>query len=159
MVSGEQDENCQDTALAPEPIDDILGKLAEASNRGDPYQSQISLWVWSKEDSKILLCSFLPKFRWAEKKMCVLLGLPIEANKFALEYPLVVDSFSPRDTYCLLVCLVLYPENLTWQLSGWGPQNTARQKYRLHPICIWLGSCQLFPALRGIAFVSVILEW
>ena len=94
-----------------------------------------------------------------KKKMCVLVGLPIEANKFALEYPLVVDSFSPRDTYCLLVCLVLYPENLTWQLSGWGPQNTARQKYRLHPICIWLGSCQLFPAFRGIAFVSVILEW
>ena len=28
--------------------------------------------------------------------------------------PLVIDSFSSRDSYCLLSCIILYPERLAW---------------------------------------------
>lgn len=32
----------------------------------------------------------------------------------------VVDLFSPGDSYCLLICHTLCPEDLTWQPSGGG---------------------------------------
>lgn len=33
--------------------------------------------------------------------------------------------FLCRDSECLFVCLILCPENLVWQLSGWEPQQYA----------------------------------
>lgn len=72
--------------------------------------------------------------------------------EFAFWYPWVVDPFSTRDSYCLVICLVLYPRNLAWQLPDWGPQkygwtgkwgaqclrpNMAGQKWEWHSICDW----------------------
>ena len=52
--------------------------------------------------------------------------------EFAFGYPLVADPYyCPRDSHCLLVCLILCAKNLAWQPSGLGPKIC-----RLHPI--WL---------------------
>ena len=47
--------------------------------------------------------------------------------------PLVIDPFSPKDSYYLLVCLILCPRNLAWQSSGWGPP-----KYGQAEMCVAL---------------------
>ena len=49
--------------------------------------------------------------------------VPSFPNSHWLENTLVIDTFPPRESYCLLVCLILCPENLPGQLSGWGPQT------------------------------------
>lgn len=50
---------------------------------------------------------------------------------------MVIVLFTPRDSYYLLVCLILCPENLAWQLLGWGPQIWLdRMWIELH---LWLG--------------------
>ena len=57
--------------------------------------------------------------------------------------PVVIDPFSPRiDSYCLLVCFVLYPENPAWQSWGWGPQNDKQTEVRLPLHFLHLRSCQ-----------------
>ena len=47
---------------------------------------------------------------------------------FGFRVPIGCQFFSPRDSYFLLF-VSFCVENLTWQPSGWGPQNMARQKY------------------------------
>ena len=47
--------------------------------------------------------------------------------------PVVIDPFSPKTySYCLLVCFVLYPENLAWQSWGSGLKMIGRQKWGSH---------------------------
>ena len=66
-------------------------------------------------------------------------------------------TFLSQDSYCLIFCLVLCPENLAWQLSGQETQkydktemwvaphlqiDVARQKCRLHSMSTWgLADC------------------
>lgn len=79
--------------------------------------------------------------------------------RFALGYLLVVDSFSHRHSYCLLVYLILCPKNLTCQPPGW-----RSQKYSLREMWVVLHLklefYWLLLALRGIIcflFVFVFL--
>ena len=97
-----------------------------------------------------------------------------------LGYPLAVDPSSPRDSYCLLVCLVLCPENVVWlfergtqvvgsctcrqfshQAGGpkiWLDGNVGcipfaarySQKEKWVALHLWLGSYRRLSALRGI---------
>lgn len=46
------------------------------------------------------------------------------------------DPFSPKDSYRLLLYLILCPENLGWQPSGWGPQNMALNGVRHKVKCL-----------------------
>ena len=56
---------------------------------------------------------------------------------------MVIDPFSPKIySYCLLICFVLYPENLAWQSWGWGPQNDRQIEVRLPLHFLQLRSCQ-----------------
>ena len=121
-----------ETLLTLEPADGILGKPAEAKEG----------WEFLPASARSDLCS-----------------APLRKVKFQVfpsfpkPEPLVVDPFSPRNSRCLLVCLILCPANLAWlsaclghtgcqfllvqaaQPSSWGPKNTAWQKCGLHSVC------------------------
>ena len=54
-------------------------------------------------------------------------------NSEGQEKAWVIDDFVPRDSYCLLSCLILHLENLAWQL--WGPQNMPGHMCGLCSVC------------------------
>ena len=87
-------------------------------------------------------CPFFSKFRLAGKNMCK--NSISVTQEFAFRYhPLVGDPLSLRDSYCLLVCLALYPETWLGNHQGQGMQNLAGRKCGLHFTCIQ-STCNFF---------------
>ena len=81
-----------------------MGKLGEAWQR---------VTILSKASSP----GSVERGRERKGKFHVVLSFP---NSHGQENTLAIDPFLPGNSYCLLVCLILCPENLDWQLSGWG---------------------------------------
>lgn len=76
-------------------------KPAKVKKAHQSQLSQMSLYGgWLKEgEDNISRCPFFPKFRLAGKYIHII-------------------SSSPMDSHYLLVCVILCPENLAWQLPG-----------------------------------------
>lgn len=60
--------------------------------------------------------------------------------------PLFVDPFSPKGSHHLLVCLVVYPENLAWQLSGWEPHQYGQKEVM---VALHLHEAWVLPTVAG----------
>lgn len=88
-------------------------KLAKDMNFFKSQLSQISICgAWLRQEGKNSRCPFLYKFRLAGRKK-----------------KLVIDSFSPRNSYRLPVCFVLCPEKFGLaiiRLPPTPPQNMVR---------------------------------
>lgn len=78
----------------------------------------------------LIRLSFPESVYSAESKENKFLCCPFQ-KPLGFSYPL-----SPKDSCCLLVFPILWPENSAWQ-SGWGCQNTARQKCGFNSMFRW----------------------
>lgn len=76
----------------------------------------------------------VPNPDWQQKNICNKHIFEL-SHEFLFWYLIVVETSSFRDSYCPHVCLILCPENLALQLSGWKPSNMARQKCEFTNIC------------------------
>lgn len=60
-----------------------------------------------------------------------------------------IDPLSPKDSYCLLIYLLLCPENLAWQPPGWGPSKYSQTEVEV-ALHLWPVSYRLLQALREL---------
>lgn len=80
------------------------GKRQKPAKGKNFYQSVLpDLYLWCLGQERKLKCHIVS-------------SLP---NSDCQGKTLVIDLVSPRKNYCLLVCHILCPEKLAWQLSGW----------------------------------------
>ena len=117
-------------------------------------QSRILAWEipWIKETGRLQSIALQKSWTRLNNKIFKL---------WLMDMPRVpTGTFLSQDSYCLLFCLFLCPENLAWQLSGQETQkydktemwvaphlqiDVARQKCRLHSMSTWVlaDCCQL----------------
>ena len=115
----------------PDLVDGILGKCRSQQRVRIPTRVSVPR---SPSKVKFHAVPSFPNPDWQEKNICK--DYIFECDSWiSFRHPLVVDPFSRRDSYCLLVCLVLCPESLASQLSSWGPHITAELKRVLQSIC------------------------
>lgn len=107
MVSSDQDETHWNSSLALNHADGIMRKLAEAWQR---------VTILSKVSSP----GFVGHGRERKGKFHVVFSVP---NSQGQENTLAIDPFLPRNSYCLLVWLILCPENLAWPTVRLGTLN------------------------------------
>lgn len=149
----------------PEPptssrTEGILGILAEADKGREFLRGSVFpyLWdAWLSEESKISLS--LPfKIHIGRQKTYVRIRSLNCDFWICFEVPTGYNPFSPRDSYCLLVCLVLCPENLAGQPQGWRTSKIWLQKCGLHSICSLAGVLLTVASSQGDC-LSVSFFW
>lgn len=105
--------------------------------------------AWSRGRAKISCCSF-PNSDWQEK---IFVKRWITTCQVAFRHPLVIDLFYPRDSCCLLVCLISCPEKLAWQPWGGAPKTGHTEMWvapHLQPGPDHTWRCMLISVLRVV---------